>query len=266
MRMATLKERQIVKLFNEVQRNYNALVQCDEQNITLLCYFKDQLNLLVELFDEIEIIPSTLSEKLADDIKSFIHDVDLSFFGGYKETFCTTNEEHTAIETIWDIVDDFRYIYPLDLNKPQYKPSKTVQADNKLSEVCPTDEAKKILDAAVNVGLLTEIPGTNQYNWNETKPLLVYFILKANAELGYLGEKVKSQENDIGNGKENRIEWSKWGMITQVKGKSLNIGSLTVVLSEVRNRHEYKYTIPQRANKIDEDYSWKKKFRNVLNL
>lgn len=262
MRMATLKERQIVKLFNEVQRNYNALVQCDEQKITLLCYFKDQLNLLVELFDEIEIIPSTLSEKLADDIKSFIHDVDLSFFGGYKETFCTTNEEHTAIETIWDIVDDFRYIYPLDLNKPQNKPSKTVQADNKLSEVCPTDEAKKILDAAVNAGLLTGISGTKEYEWHDTDALLGYFLLKAAAELGFY--QVAESSGKI------RIIWKKWEMITRLKGKTFDVGGLTqtITANKWRNNcsNKQRYVAPPNYKKVDEAYQWTQKYKEVLKL
>lgn len=248
MTMVTMEEKQLIKVFNETKRNYNSLVECNERHPALLCHFQKQLKYIIESYDNIK--HSSLSQRLTEDIRTFIHDIDLSFFGGYKECFCSTSEEYTAIEAIFDIVDEFRYIHPLEnLKKPQHKPSKTLQASNGLTEVLPTSEAKKILEAAVNAGLLTEIPGTNQYNWEGSKRLLVYFILKANTELGY---------NDEVGEKEIRQKWYKWKMITQVKRKPFKNEELTEVLSNVKTTNG-RYKLPQDAKKVNEVYNWKKK-------
>ncbi len=254
MGMAVMEEKQLFRLLNGAKRNYNTLEWCDERHPALLCYFKEQIKSIIESYDEIESNNSSLSQKLAEDIRTFIHDIDLSFFTRYKEFFCNTTEEHIAIESIFDVVDEFHYLYPLEnKNKHQHKASKTLQASNGLPEELPTDEAKNILEAAVNAGLLTEIPGTNQYNWEGTKRLLVYFILKANTELDYIYEVINSQGN-----KEIRQKWSKWKMITKAKGKDFANTKLTEELSNVKTLNGG-YKLPKDAKIVDDAYNWNRK-------
>ncbi|MBQ8888766.1 MAG: hypothetical protein IJY59_04685, partial [Bacteroidaceae bacterium] len=62
--MEAMKEKQLVKVFNETQRNYNTLVECYGRHPALLCHFQEQLKSIIELYDEIESNHSSLSQRL----------------------------------------------------------------------------------------------------------------------------------------------------------------------------------------------------------
>lgn len=238
MGMALMEEKQLFRLLNEAKRNYNTLEGCDERHPALLCYFKEQIKSIIESYDEIKSNHSSLSQRLEEDIRTFIHNVDLSFFTRYKEFFCNTTEEHIAIESIFDIVDEFHYLYPLEnKNKHQHKPSKTLQASNGLPEELSTDKAKKILEAAVSANLATKV-SEYTYQWNDSISLLLYFIRRSNKELNITTKF----------GKEN---WKIWSTIFNEDASKLRQRSRSDMAKCV--------FMPRNAGRVNDLYKWETK-------
>ena len=235
--MDTSEEKHNVKLFNEVQRNYNALIESFERHPALLCYFRTQLESLLKSLDEIEKSNSTLSKRLAADIRTFVHDINLAFFGGYKRLFAYSTEEHYAIDDIFEMVDEFRYIYPIEVQeKPQQKASKPVQKQKELPKELMTDEAKKILESAVNAGLCVK-ETEDSYKWIRSISLLIHFIRRCNDEL-----EIKAK-----NGNEN---WKIWSILFNEDNNKLR----------QRRRSDLSKGVyfPRDAQKVDDAYQWKK--------
>ena len=231
--MYTYEEKYNIKLFNEVQRNYNTLIESSERHPALLCYFRAQLESLLKSLDEIEKSNSTLSKRLAADIRTFVHDINLVFFGGVKRLFAYSTEEHYAIDDIFEMVDEFRYIHPIEVQeKHQQKASKSVQKQKVM-----TDEVKKILESAVNAERCVK-ETEDSYKWTHSISLLIYFIRRCNDEL-----EIKAK-----NGNEN---WKIWSILFNEDNNKLRQRSRSDLSKGVYS--------PRDAQKVDEAYQWKEK-------
>lgn len=240
--MATTKEKQLVRLLNNVQRGYNTLLQSDGPEPVLLHHFSELFKSLIEAFENTEPSDSVLYRKLNNDIREFVHfSLIDSYFICYKEVFAHTTEEHYAIDDIMEMVDAFRYVYEIGKEtKPHPAPYKTVQDTKGLPEVLSTTKAKEILVAAENAGLCSKEP-ENTYHWENSLALLVYFIVRANREL----------EIPTKNGGEN---WKIWEPVFQIDSAMLRRTKAT-------DKSKFGGKLPRNSEDVDNAYSWTKEIK-----
>ncbi len=238
--MATTKEKQLVRLLNNVQRGYNTLWGYDGPNPALLLHFCEQFKSLIEAFENTESSDSVLYRKLNNDIREFVHfSLDDCFFTCYRGVYAYTTEEWYAIDDILEMIDDFRYMYEIGKeSKPHPAPYKAVQGTKELPDVLTTTKAKEILVAAEKAGLCSK-EKDNTYHWDNSLALLVYFIVRANREL----------EIPTKNGGEN---WKIWEPVFQTDSETLRRTKAT-------DKSKFGGKLPRNSNEVDNAYSWTKK-------